>query len=81
MISDEEIHLLYGENAAISRKGPFVLVHLDRPSRELIHHRTEHFDPDAYFERNCSICALQREAGLIVFDEGRYDDEEEILLE
>ena len=80
MLSDEEISLLYGKNAVISRKGPFTFVHLDRPSAELLQARTENFDPEEFFECGCSICQLTKEGGVIVFDDSAYDDEE-ILLE
>jgi hypothetical protein len=80
MLSDEEIFLLYGKNAVISRNKRFTFVHLDRPSSELVRVRTENFDPDDFFKCDCSVCELTKEGGLIVFDESTYDDEE-ILLE
>ena len=81
MISDEEILLLYGKNAIISRKGRFVLVHLDRPSRAVVRARTREFDPETFFDGNCPVCRMQMEGGIIVYDEFSYDDDEEILLE
>ena len=81
MISDEEIFLLYGKNAIVSRKGSFVLVHLDRPSRELVRVRTQSFDPDTYFDRDCRVCALMREGGIVVFDDSSFEDDEEIIVE
>jgi len=81
MISDTEIRLLYGESAVISRKGSFVLVHLDRPSKALVRARTREFDPEDYFDSACPICAIQREGGVIVFDEFSYDDDEDIIVE
>jgi hypothetical protein len=81
MISDEEIFLLYGKNAIVSRKGSFVLVHLDRPSRELVRVRTRSFDPDTYFDRDCRVCALMREGGVVVFDDSSFEDDEEIIVE
>jgi hypothetical protein len=81
MISDEEILLLYGKNAIISRKDRFVLVHLDRPSRALILARTRSFDPDVFFHADCAVCALQKDGGIVVFDEFSYESDEEILLE
>ena len=82
MISDEEIFLLYGKNAVVSRKGTFVLVHLDRPSRELVRARTQSFDPDTFFDRDCRVCSLMREGGIVVFDDSSFDDdEEEIVVE
>jgi len=81
MISDEEIFLLYGKNAVISRKRRFVLVHLDRPSRALVRARTREFDPRVFFDDDCPVCRLQKEGGVIVFDDSPYDGDEEILIE
>jgi hypothetical protein len=80
MLSDDEILFIYGKNALISRKGEFTLVHLDRPSQELLAHRTETFDPDQFFKCDCEICRMSKQGGIVVFDESGYD-EEEILLE
>jgi hypothetical protein len=80
MLSDEEILFMYGKNAVISRKGRFTFVHLDRPSAELVRHRTETFDPDEFFKCDCRVCKLTREGGLVIFVDFAYDDEE-ILLE
>jgi hypothetical protein len=80
MLSDEEIFFMYGTNAVVSRNGRFTLVHLDRPSAELVRARTENFDPDEFFKCNCPICDLTKEGGVIVFDDSAYEDEE-ILLE
>jgi hypothetical protein len=80
MVSDEEIFLMYGKNAVISRKDQFTLVHLDRPSADLVRSRTVNFDPDEYFECGCRICQLVKEGGVILFDDSPYE-EEEILLE
>ena len=81
MISDEEIFLVYGKDAIISRKGSFVLVHLDHPSRVLVESRTQDFDPDQFFHNDCEYCRLSRDGGVAVFDETRFDDDEEILLD
>ena len=80
MLSDDEILFLYGKNAVISRAGRFTLVHLDRPSAELVRVRTKTFDPDEFFRCDCRICQLSKEGGIVVFDDPAYD-EEEILLE
>ena len=80
MFSDEEILLIYGKNAVISRKGRFTFVHLDRPSANLVRARTENFDPDEFFKCGCKVCELTREGGVVVFDDSPYEDEE-ILLE
>jgi len=71
---------MYGKNAVISRKGQFTLVHLDRPSGDLLRDRTDSFDPDEFFKCDCSVCQLAREGGVVIFDDSVYDDEE-ILLE
>jgi hypothetical protein len=80
MLSDEEIFFMYGKNAVISRSGRFTFVHLDRPSMDLVDARTANFDPDEFFECDCSICGLMKEGGVVVFDDSPYEDEE-ILLE
>src|SRR5262249_41223373 len=56
MLSDNEILFLYGNDAVISRKGRFTLVHLDRPSTDLVRVRTEMFDPEEFFRCDCRIC-------------------------
>jgi hypothetical protein len=81
MISDREIFSLYGKHALISRKGGFVLVHLDRPSRAVLQKRTRDFEADRFFEKDCPICAVSRARGIVVFDETRFDDDEEIFME
>jgi hypothetical protein len=80
MLSDDEIYFIYGKNAVISHAGRFTLVHLDRPSAELLRVRTETFDPADFFRCDCRICQLTKEGGVVVFDDSAYD-EEEILLE
>jgi hypothetical protein len=80
MLSDQEIFLLYGSNTVVSRKGRFTLVHLDRPSTELVRDRTENFDPDEFFRCDCRVCRLAKDGGVVIFDDSAYDDEE-ILLE
>ena len=80
MLSDEEILFMYGRNAVISRKGRFTLVHLDRPSVDLVRARTNNFDADEFFNCGCRVCKFMKEGGVVVFDELPYDDED-ILLE
>ena len=80
MLSDDEIFFLYGKAAVVSRKSGFTLVHLDRPSADLVRVRTENFDPDEFFDSECPICELTKEGGVVVFDDSAYD-EEDILLE
>ena len=80
MLSDNEIFFLYGNDAVISRKGRFTLVHLDRPSGDLVRVRTETFDPEEFFKCDCRICQLTKEGGVVIFDDSAYEDED-ILLE
>jgi len=80
MLSDNEILFLYGNDAVISRKGRFTLVHLDRPSADLVRVRTETFDPEEFFNCDCRICQLTKEGGVVIFDDAAYEDED-ILLE
>lgn len=47
---------------------------------DLVDARTANFDPDEFFECDCSICGLMKEGGVVVFDDSPYEDEE-ILLE
>ena len=79
MLSDEEVFLIYGRNVSVSRKGNFTLVHLDRPSSELIRSRTEEFEPDNYFDDDCWLCRLQKDGGVVVFDDSAYEDEDILL--
>jgi len=69
MLSDKEIRLLYGKGARISRKGSFVLVHLDQPSAKVIRDRTREFNPDAYFFDDCPLCQMLKEGGVLIFDD------------
>jgi len=80
MFSDEEIFFTYGKNAVISRKGAFVLVHLDRPSPDVVRVRTEEFDPDDYFCADCALCQMVKESGIVVFDDSTFEDDE-VLME
>jgi len=81
MLSDEEIAVLYGEDAIISRKGEFVLVHLDRPSQAVVRARTLEFDPERFFDPDCPVCQLLKPGGVVVFDDTEYGDEEEIPMD
>ena len=80
MFSDEEIRFTYGKNAVISRKGKFVLVHLDRPSAALLRARTEEFDPDEFFFDECPLCQMAKEGGIVVFDDNAFE-EDDVLVE
>jgi len=74
MLSDKEIRLLYGKGARISRKGSFVLVHLDLPSPQLIQDRTKEFDPNSYFFDDCPLCQMLKDGGVVIFDDSIDDD-------
>jgi hypothetical protein len=69
MLSNKEIRALYGRRAVVSRKGSFVLVHLDNPSRATIRRRRAEFDPAKFFCPDCPLCELLKESGVVVFDE------------
>ncbi|HLQ78324.1 MAG TPA: hypothetical protein VK210_13275 [Terriglobia bacterium] len=76
MISDKEIRLLYGKNTIISRKGSFVLVHLDRPSARLIRERTEEFNPDTFFCEHCPFCQIVKDSGVLIFDDSILEEDD-----
>ena len=81
MISKKEILLLFGQNAIVSRKGRFVLVHLDRPSIAVVRARTRDFDPEQFFDSGCPICQSQKDGGIVVFDDTLSDQpDEEIVI-
>ena len=80
MLSDQEILFMYGQTAVISRTGRFTLVHLDRPSADLVRARTETFDPEEFFKCDCRICQMTKEGGIVIFDDSAYEDED-ILIE
>ena len=75
-LSDAEIRALYGKGAVISRKALFTLVHLNNPSPAVIRQRRREFDPGKFFCADCPLCRLQKESGVIVFDESVFDGEE-----
>ena len=75
MPSNKEIRALYGSKAVVSRKGAFVLVHLDRPSKSTIRKRVREFDPGKFFCADCPLCQLLQESGVVVFDDPISDDE------
>jgi hypothetical protein len=77
MLSHKEIRALYGEKAVISRKGEFVLVHLDSPSRSTIRTRTREFDPASFFCPDCPLCELLKRSGVVVFDDSVFDETDE----
>ena len=75
MLSNKEIRALYGPKAIIFRKGAFVLVHLDEPSRATVRRRRSEFDPAEFFCPDCPLCEVLKESGIIVFDESIFDEE------
>jgi hypothetical protein len=76
MISDKELRLIYGKDIAISRKGPFALVHLDRPSQESIRERTEDFNQETFFCEHCPFCQMVKDSGVLIFNDAIYDEDE-----
>ena len=76
MISDKELRLVYGKDIAISRKGSFVLVHLDRPSSGLIRERTEEFNPDTFFCDHCPFCQMVKDSGVLIFNDSILEEDE-----
>jgi hypothetical protein len=79
-LTDAELRLLYGTHIVISRlvtpAGEFTLIHLDRPTPDIVRLRMKSFDPDEFFDCDCGICQLTREGAVVVFDETVFDDEE-----
>lgn len=82
MVSDDEIHQLYGRHAVISRKGSYTLVHLDRPSSALVRKRLAEFDPRQFLEDDCPLCQIliASGGGVVVFDDTHFEDED-VLIE
>ena len=76
MLSNKEIRALYGKNAAISRKGAFILVHLDRPSAAVIRRRRREFKPSDVFCADCPLCQMLKDSGIVVFDDSIFQDQE-----
>ena len=77
MLSNKEIRALYGRKAVVSRKGSFILVHLDNPSRTTIRKRRAEFDPVQFFCPDCPLCQLLKQSGVVVFDDSIFDEAEE----
>jgi hypothetical protein len=74
MLSKKEIRALYGSKAVVSRKGAFVLVHLDSPSRATVRQRRREFDPTSFFCPDCPLCQLLKKSGIVVFDDSIFED-------
>ena len=77
MLSNKEIRALYGSDVVISRKGPFTLVHLDRPSKATIKRRRREFDPVEFFCPDCPLCQLLSKSGVVVFDDSIYEEDDD----
>ena len=76
MLSIKEIRALYGPQAVVSRKGSFILVHLDAPSRSIVRRRTAEFDPEEFFCADCPLCQLLKGSGIVVFDDSILTEED-----
>ena len=77
MLSNKEIRALYGRKAIVSRKGSFVLVHLDNPSRATVRRRKAEFNPSEFFCPDCPLCRLLKDSGIVVFDESVLEEGED----
>jgi hypothetical protein len=66
--SDDELRVIYGDDAVISRKRQFVFIHVDNPSPELIEER-EGFKPDDLFAAGCRWVSVSRQNVIIVYME------------
>jgi hypothetical protein len=78
MLSNKDVRAMYGRNAVISRKGAFILVHLDFPSPDLMMERTREFDPEEYFCIDCPLCQLIKGSGIVVFDDSVFDEDSDL---
>ena len=76
MFSNKDIRALYGKTAVISRKGAFVLVHLDHPSAATIRRRKREFDPLQVFCADCPLCQMLKESGVLVYDDSIFSVDE-----
>lgn len=81
MLSDKEIQAIYGKDSVISRKGSYALVHLDRPSVELVSARTREFDPEEFFCPECPLCQMLKESGVVVFEDDDVEKADEQAAE
>jgi hypothetical protein len=73
MPSNKEIRALYGSNAVISRKGSFVLVHLDHPSAATVRKRRREFNPLEFFCPDCPLCQMLKESGVVIYDDSIFE--------
>ena len=76
MFSNKDIRALYGRDAVISRKGAFILVHLDRPSAATVRRRRREFDPVQFFCPDCPLCQMLKESRVVVFDDSIFSSED-----
>jgi len=72
-----EIRAMYGDHAVVSRKGTFILVHLDRPTPARLRERTREFDPALHFCPDCPLCQMLKEGGVVVFDDTIFEEIED----
>lgn len=76
MHDEDAIRDRFGPDVVLSRKGDFLLVHLDAPDSAEVRGRTAAFDPDAWFEPGCPLCEIQRARKVFVFD--RYPEDDDV---
>jgi hypothetical protein len=68
--NDEDLKMIFGEDARVTRIGKFNLIHLDNPDPVELARRIEEFDPDEIFEDDCPLCKMLREqGGNVVYDD------------
>jgi hypothetical protein len=73
--TDDELRMIYGEGAVISRIGKFVIIHLDSPTPEMVANREADFDPEEFLLDDCPLCQMTREHGGHIVYDGASDAE------
>jgi hypothetical protein len=75
MHDEDAVRDRFGSGVVLSRKGDFLLVHLDAPDGAVLDARTAAFDPDVWFEPGCPLCEIQRARKIFVFDDQYPEDD------
>ena len=69
--NDDELRMIFGEDAQVTRVGKFNLIHLDNPDPAELARRIAEFDPEEILEDDCPLCRMLREqGGNVVYDDG-----------
>lgn len=68
--NEESLRGEYGSEAVFSYVGDILVVHLDRPSKELIRERTDEVRHQASEPDDCPLCEIERLRGVytVVYD-------------